>query len=80
MQSLNLLRIKRGVRTSFLSCRYCQQNMARPAGIAIFIQDKPKGLANKAEVRDDDAERPPDSKSNDSRSEDKGNSTPGSAY
>ncbi|KAJ5364931.1 uncharacterized protein N7496_010644 [Penicillium cataractarum] len=45
--------------------------MARPAGIAIFIQDKPKGLANKAEARDDDAESPPDSNPNEDRSEDK---------
>jgi hypothetical protein len=47
--------------------------MARPAGMAIFIQAK--RLANKAEVRENDTERPPDADSNEEYSNSKGNNT-----
>jgi hypothetical protein len=47
--------------------------MAHPVGMAIFIQAK--HLANKAELRENDTERPPDTDSNEDYSNSKGNST-----
>lgn len=73
--------LTRGARTSILIIRYCQHNMARPAGMATFIHDKHRGLATKTEGYGNDATRSPAADSNEDHSNSKGKyNKPGSTY
>lgn len=72
MQTLIQMSLARGARTSVLISSYCRHNIARPAGMAIFFHDKPKGLATKTEGHDNDATRSPAADSNEVHSNSKG--------